>query len=118
MTDDTIISFRLSTEEIAALKVHRKPMESLSLSAKRLLRELLQISTAKYSDPTSLVLVSVDNVVDTHVNNAIDKIVDSERLEERIESILEERVTSLVVSLNQKFADQEERLEALEKIEA
>lgn len=118
MAGDSIISFRFSEEEVKALKAHAKPAESLSLAAKRLLRQTLQVSTAKSTDASTLALTSVDDVVSAAVNSTVDKLVDNPKLEERVEAIVEERFAGFVASINQKFAEQEERLESLEKLPA
>lgn len=114
MPDDSVISFRFSEVEIDALKAHSLPAESLSLTAKRLLRRMLEVSTVKSSDSLASTLVSVNDVVDM----SVDKIVDNSKLDEKIESLLEERLTAYIASINQKFKEQEERIETLEKLEA
>ena len=114
MPDDSMISFRFSEPEIEALKAHSLPAESLSLTAKRLLRSMLEVTTAKSTESESSALVSVEDIV----YNSVDKIVDNHKLDEKIEALLEDRFTSYIASINQKFKEQEERIEILEKLKA
>ena len=115
MPDESVISFRFSEFELEALKAHRKPAESLSLTAKRLLRQMLELSTVKSTDmSTEPALLSVDEII----GNTINSIAGNPKLDEKIESLLEERLTAYIASINQKFKEQEERIESLEKLEA
>lgn len=81
-----LISFRLSDVEIEALQAHSELDESLNLTAQRLLRNALGLST------------SVDNSVN------------SLSLDERIESIVEEKMAHIVSGLNGKLSEFEDQL--------
>lgn len=76
-----LISFRLSDAEIEALHAQSDPDESLNLTAQRILRIALGLST------------SVDNTVN------------SLSLDERIESIVEEKMAHIVNGLNGKLQE-------------
>lgn len=101
-----LISFRLSGAELEALRSLRKPVESLNLVAQRLIRESLSELTE-----TSKVYTDVNKAVDTTVDKVVDKVVNSQHFEE----VLEDKMSSLVNSLNQKIVEYEERLELVEK---
>lgn len=117
MSDD-LISFRLSEPEIEALKAHSLPDESLGLAAKRLVRQMLQVSTVKSTDMSTTKLLSVDDVLNSGISSAINKIVEDPKIDEKIEALLEEHLASYISSVNQKFKEQEERIESLEKLKA
>ena len=110
-----LISFRVLDEVVEALQAQALDDESLNLTAQRLLTELLGIPTVnKAVDSTTSVLTqssvnsqqSVDSLVNSVVNSSV------------FVSALEERRASLVTAENQRLAEVEERLEALEKPEA
>lgn len=83
-----LISFRLSESRVQALQARRQSGESLNLTAQRVLSEVLGLST------------------DTSTG------VDRQTLEQMIEAIVEERLTTVNNSVNERLT---ERLEALEK---
>ncbi len=80
-----LISFRLTEPEIEALQDYLEGDESLNLTAQRLLRNALGLST------------DVDSV-------------NSMSLDDRIESIIEEKMTHVVNGLNAKLLDFEDQL--------
>ena len=84
-----VISYRLSTDEVLALRQKAQPGESDNQAAQRLMREVLGVSTA---------LSTVSTV----------------SLDERIESIVEDRFSSLVASQNEVLSGLQERLDQLE----
>lgn len=96
------ISFRLTDSEAEALKALRRSGESLSLAAQRIVRQTLGVDSA------------VSDIIDKSVDIAVDKILDSDRFGEG----LDEKLASLISTINQKFIEQEERIEALEKLPA
>ncbi len=83
-----LISFRLGESRVQALQARRQSGESLNLTAQRVLSEALGLST------------------DTSTG------VDRQTLEQMIEAIVEERLTTVNNSVNERLT---ERLEALEK---
>jgi hypothetical protein len=84
-----VISYRLSTEDVLQLRQKALPGESDNQTAQRLIRETLGMSTVS-TDTVSLSTGSLD---------------------ERIESILEERLLSLV-------SNQNDLLSRLQEVEA
>lgn len=80
-----LISFRLTEPEIEALQDYSDGDESLNLTAQRLLRNALGLST------------DVDSV-------------NSMSLDDRIESIIEKKMTHVVNALNTKLLDFEDQL--------
>lgn len=87
-----VISYRLSTEEVLALRQRALPGESDNQTAQRLMRESLGVSTPS----TELIPVSTGN------------------LDERVESIVEERFSSLVGSQNDLLSRLQARLQEVE----
>jgi hypothetical protein len=87
-----VISYRLSKEEVLQLRQKALPGESDNQTAQRLIRETLGLSTVS-TDTESL---STDN------------------LDERIESILEKRLSSLVNNQNDLLIRLQERLQKVE----
>jgi hypothetical protein len=69
-----VISYRLSKEEVLSLRQKALPGESDNQAAQRLIREALGLSTVSTVSPSLF----------------------ADSLDERIESILEERLSSLV----------------------
>ena len=86
-----LISFRLGEAEIEALMALQAPAESINLTAQRILKEALGVSTATSTG------------------------VDRETLEPIVKSIVEELTYHVVNSVNEQLTAQSERLEALEK---
>ena len=86
-----LISFRLGEAEIEALRALQAPAESINLTAQRILKEALGVSTATSTG------------------------VDRETLEPIVKSIVEELTYHVVNSVNEQLTAQSERLEALEK---
>lgn len=76
-----LISFRLSDAEIEALQAQSESDESLNLTAQRILRVALGLSTF------------------------VDNSVNSLSLDERIESIVEEKMAHIVNGLNGKLQE-------------
>ena len=87
-----VISYRLSTEEVLQLRQKALPGESDNQTAQRLMRETLGSSTVSTITPS----LSTDS------------------LDERIESILEERLSSLVSNQNDLLSRLQERLQEVE----
>ncbi len=87
-----VISYRLSTEEILRLRQKALPGESDNQTAQRLIRESLGLSTMFTSIPS----------------------LSTDTLDERIESILEERLSSLISSQNDLLSRLQERLQEVE----
>ena len=86
-----LISFRLGEAEIEALRALQAPAESINLTAQRILKEALGVSTATSTG------------------------VDRETLEPIVKSIMEELTARAVNSVNEQLTAQAERIEALEK---
>ena len=86
-----LISFRLGEAEIEALRALQAPAESINLTAQRILKEALGVSTATSTG------------------------VDRETLEPIVKSIMEELTAHAVNTVNRQLTIQAERLEALEK---
>ena len=86
-----LISFRLGEAEIEALRALQAPAESINLTAQRILKEALGVSTNTLTG------------------------VDRETLEPIVKSIVEELTYHVVNSVNEQLTAQSERLEALEK---
>lgn len=84
-----LISFRLSEAEIEALQAQSLEGESVNLTAQRLLRNALGLSTS----------------VDSHVDRL--------SLDEQIESILDSKVTPIISDLNLRLFEFEEQLKKL-----
>jgi hypothetical protein len=84
-----VISYRLNTEEVLALRRKALPGESDNQTAQRLMRESLGMSTKLSTKST----VSLD---------------------ERIESVVEDRFSSFVVNQNELLSRLQERLQQLE----
>ncbi len=87
-----VISYRLSTEEVLQLRQKALPGESDNQTAQRLIRETLGLSTVSTNSPS----LSTDS------------------LDERIESILGERLSSLVSNQNDLLSRLQERLQKVE----
>lgn len=118
MKAEHVISYRLTDAEVEALKTLQLPGEkSVSITAKRLLQQSLGLSTlASTRELTKVDQIAnlVDSVVDAMVNTEsklVDQIVDSSRFKD----LLEDQLALVMSSINQKFVEQQERLEALEK---
>lgn len=84
-----VISYRLSTDEVLALRQKALPGESDNQAAQRLMREVLGVSTE----------VSTQSIL---------------TLDERIESIVEDRLSSFAANQNDLLRRLQERLEELE----
>jgi polyhydroxyalkanoate synthesis regulator phasin len=84
-----VISYRLSTDEVLALRQKALPGESDNQTAQRLMREILGLST-EVSTQTTLTL------------------------DERIESIVEDRLSSFAANQNNLLSRLQERLQELE----
>jgi polyhydroxyalkanoate synthesis regulator phasin len=84
-----VISYRLSTDEVLALRRKALPGESDNQTAQRLMRESLGLSTELSTQSTTT-------------------------LDERIESILEERLSSFAANQNALLSCLQERLQQLE----
>jgi len=84
-----VISYRLSTDEVLALRQKALPGESDNQTAQRLMREVLELST-EVSTPSTLTL------------------------DERIESIVEDRLSSFAANQNDLLSRLQERLQELE----
>lgn len=94
-----LISFRLPDEAIEALRVQRKPGESLNLTAQRVV-----LAALGFTD------------VNQAVNrNGFDSVVDSIVNSERFSELLEEKLASVVNSVNGLLTEHGKRLENLEK---
>lgn len=87
-----VISYRLSTDEVLQLRQKALPGESDNQTAQRLMRELLGLSTGSTGVPS----LSTDS------------------LDERIESILEERLSSFASNQNNLLTCLQERLQEVE----
>ena len=114
MKAEHVISYRLTDAEVEVLKTLQLPGEkSVSITAKRLLQQSLGLSTK--ASTTELAKVDtitkiVDAMVDTE-STFVDKFVDSNRFKD----LLEDQLAFVMNSINQKFLEQEERIESLEK---
>jgi hypothetical protein len=84
-----VISYRLSTDEVLALRQKASPGESDNQTAQRLMREVLGLSTEVYTQSTLT-------------------------LDERIESIVEDRLSSFAANQNDLLSRLQERLQELE----
>jgi hypothetical protein len=84
-----VISYRLSTDEVLALRQKALPGESDNQTAQRLMREALGVSTEA-------------STLSTHT------------LDERIESIVEDRLLSFAANQNDLLSRLQERLQELE----
>jgi polyhydroxyalkanoate synthesis regulator phasin len=84
-----VISYRLSTDEVLALRQKALPGESDNQAAQRLMREVLGLSTEVSTQSTLT-------------------------LDERIESIVEDRLSSFVANQNDLLSCLQERLQELE----
>lgn len=117
MKAEHVISYRLTNAEVEALKALQLPGEkSVSITAKRLLQQFLGLSTEASTASTKVdaVDLSVNSVVDMIVDTEatfVDSIVDSSRFKD----LLEAQFALVMNGINQKFEEQQERLEALEK---
>jgi hypothetical protein len=87
-----VISYRLSTDEVLQLRQKALPGESDNQTAQRLMREMLGLSTVSTGIPS----LSTDS------------------LDERIESILEERLSSFASNQNNLLSCLQERLQEVE----
>lgn len=117
MKAEHVISYRLTDTEVEALQALQLPGEkSVSITAKRLLQHSLGLSTEASTVSTRVDTVDavVNKVVDAIVDSAstlVDRIVDSNRFKD----LLEDQLALVMNSINQKFLEQEERIESLEK---
>jgi hypothetical protein len=84
-----VISYRLSTEEVLSLRQRALPGESDNQTAQRLIRETLGLSTASTVTPS----------------------LSTSSLDERIESILEERLSSFASNQNDLLSRLQERIQ-------
>jgi polyhydroxyalkanoate synthesis regulator phasin len=84
-----VISYRLSTDEVLALRQKASPGESDNQTAQRLMREVLGLSTEVSTESTLT-------------------------LDERIESIVEDRLSSFAANQNDLLSRLQERLQELE----
>jgi methyl-accepting chemotaxis protein len=84
-----VISYRLNTEEVLALRQKALPGESDNQTAQRLMREVLGVST----------VVSTQSTL---------------TLDERIESVVEDRLSSFAANQNELLSRLQERLQQLE----
>jgi regulator of replication initiation timing len=89
-----VISYRLSTEEVLELRQKALPGESDNQTAQRLIRESLGLSTMSTASPS----------------------LSTNTLDERIESILEERFSSLVNNQNDLLSRLQEVEAQVEKL--
>jgi hypothetical protein len=87
-----VISYRLSTDEVLALRQKALPGESDNQTAQRLMRETLGLSTES-TTPSTAVTVSLD---------------------ERIESVVEDRLSSFAANQNELLSRLQERLQEIE----
>jgi len=87
-----VISYRLSTDEVLQLRQKALPGESDNQTAQRLMREALGLSTSSTVMPS----LSTDS------------------LDERIESILDERLSSFASNQNNLLSCLQERLQEVE----
>ena len=118
MKAEHVISYRLTDAEVEALQALQLPGEkSVSITAKRLLQQSLGLSTEASTTESKRV-----DTVDAFVNKVVDAIVDSEApLVDRIvdssrfKDLLEAQFALVMNGINQKFLEQEERIESLEK---
>ncbi len=94
-----VISYRLSPEEVLALRQKALPGESDNQTAQRLMRESLGVSTAS----TGL------NSMSTELSS-----MSTASLDEKIESIVEERFSALVGSQNDLLSRLQSRLQEVE----
>jgi polyhydroxyalkanoate synthesis regulator phasin len=85
-----VFSFRLSPDETLAVRQKALPGESDNQAAQRLMREMLGVSTGVSTQSTLT-------------------------LEERIESIVEDRLSSLIANQNDLLSRLQERIQELEK---
>ncbi len=90
-----VISYRLSTDEVLQLRQKALPGESDNQTAQRLMRETLGVSTASTASTVTPFLSTVS-------------------LDERIESILEERLSSFASNQNDLLSRLQERLQEVE----
>lgn len=118
MKAEHVISYRLTDAEVEALQALQLPGEkSVSITSKRLLQHSLGLSTeasTTESKRVDTVDAFVNKVVDAMVDTEstfVDKIVDSNRFKD----LLEDQLALVMNSINQKFLEQEERIESLEK---
>lgn len=98
-----LISFRLSEQALEALSKYVLPGESDSLTAQRLVLELLGLSTGVNS--------TVDSYSNEPVDSVVNRIVNSDIFQQK----LEEKLASLVNSVNGMLTEQNQRIETLEK---
>jgi hypothetical protein len=84
-----VISYRLNTEEVLALRQKALPGESDNQTAQRLMREVLGVSTVLSTQSTLT-------------------------LDERIESVVEDRLSSFAANQNELLSRLQERLQQLE----
>ncbi len=94
-----VISYRLSPEEVLALRQRALPGESDNQTAQRLMRESLGVSTAS----TGL------NSISTELSS-----MSTASLDEKIESIVEERFSALVGNQNDLLTRLQSRLQEVE----
>ena len=87
-----VISYRLSTDEVLQLRQKALPGESDNQTAQRLMREALGLSTVSTGIPS----------------------LATDSLDERIESILEERLSSFASNQNNLLSCLQERLQEVE----
>lgn len=108
MAAEHVISYRLEESEVQAIRALQLAGEkSISITAKRLMRSALK----SFAEKSPEELTEEKSIFVDKIDKIVDKIVDSDKLKEK----LEEMLSSLVSSINQKFIEQEERLEAMEK---
>jgi Tol biopolymer transport system component len=87
-----VISYRLSTDEVLALRQKALPGESDNQTAQRLMRETLGLSTLSTASST----------------------VSTVSLDERIESVVEHRLSSFAANQNELLSRLQERLQEIE----
>ena len=125
-----LFSFRLKDAVAEAVLAKALPGETASMTAQRLLTEAVGMETVNSkkvvnSSQSALKQNSVNS--EKTVDSVVNSLVTEGQTEALINSLvnsdvligrLEEKLTSLVASQEQKIREAEERLEALEKLEA
>ncbi len=96
-----LISFRLTEDAIAALKLHKKTGESINLTAQRLLTDLLGVPAKVATSSATASALAVNNVVDNVVNS------------EYFREALADTLASVIASQNGKNAEIEQTVEKL-----
>lgn len=118
MKAEHVISYRLTDAEVQSLQALQLPGEkSVSITAKRLLQQSLGLSTEE-STTAWLRVDKVDNIADRVVDVIVDNkstFVDKFVGNSKFKDLLEAQLAELMNSINQKFLEQEERIESLEK---